>query len=104
MRQGCGGVIAASGPCAKLVIRTIPLPSLLAKMLTNRLLLHPISGEAVFDLDVRLKTRPAATILVVEDEFLIRFLVATELRDLGFRVIEASNADEALGLLASGLR
>ena len=44
-----------------------------------------------------------ATILVVEDEFLIRFMVSDELRDAQFSVVEASNADEALEIVHSGL-
>ena len=38
-------------------------------------------------------------ILLVEDEFLIRMLLADELRDVGYQVIEAVNADEALEVL-----
>lgn len=38
-------------------------------------------------------------ILVVEDEVLIRMAIADELRDAGFTVIEAGNADEALSVL-----
>ena len=40
-------------------------------------------------------------ILVVEDELLIRFPLSEALRDVGFQVIEASNADEALDVLAT---
>jgi CheY-like chemotaxis protein len=40
-------------------------------------------------------------LLVVEDEVLIRFLVAEALRAAGFSVIEAANADEALKVLAT---
>jgi DNA-binding response OmpR family regulator len=36
------------------------------------------------------------TILVVEDEILIRLFICAYLRDCGFRVIEAANGDEAL--------
>jgi CheY-like chemotaxis protein len=36
------------------------------------------------------------TILVVEDEVLIRMLISDVLRDAGLRVVEAANADEAL--------
>jgi DNA-binding NtrC family response regulator len=36
------------------------------------------------------------TVLVVEDEVLILFSVAEELRDAGFEVLEASNADDAI--------
>jgi len=41
----------------------------------------------------------SACILVVQDEPLIRMMVGDELRDEGFHVIEAFNADEALELL-----
>ncbi len=40
-------------------------------------------------------------VLVVEDEFLVRMLLSDELRDAGFHVIEAFNADEALVVLGS---
>lgn len=39
------------------------------------------------------------TILVVEDEVLIRLLICDELRDAGLRVVEAANADEAFAYL-----
>lgn len=38
-------------------------------------------------------------ILIVEDEALLLFSIADELRDLGFNVLEARNADEALARL-----
>lgn len=40
-------------------------------------------------------------VLVVEDEVLIRLATSDELRDAGFEVIEAANADEALRYLRS---
>lgn len=43
--------------------------------------------------------RGLGCILLVEDEFLIRMLLADELRDVGYQVIEAVNADEALEVL-----
>ena len=43
--------------------------------------------------------RGIGCILVVEDEFLIRMLLADELREVGYQVIEASSADEALEIL-----
>lgn len=43
-----------------------------------------------------------ATVLVVEDEVLIRLLIVDELREAGFAVIEAACADEAFSLFASG--
>lgn len=38
-------------------------------------------------------------ILVVEDEFLIRWMLSEELRDEGYQVIEACDATEALAIL-----
>ena len=43
----------------------------------------------------------AGTVLVVEDECLIRMLVADELRAMGLTVIEAATADEAFPILLS---
>lgn len=45
-----------------------------------------------------------ATILVVEDEPLLRFALASELSEAGFRVVEAANTDEAESVLATGAR
>lgn len=39
------------------------------------------------------------TVLVVEDEVLIRLVIAEYLRDCGYKVVEAANADEALLVL-----
>jgi DNA-binding NtrC family response regulator len=51
---------------------------------------------------------PSATagsrILLVEDEFLIRMMIGDQLRDAGYDVIEAFNADEALAILKSPVR
>lgn len=41
------------------------------------------------------------TILVVEDEILVRMVIAEYLRECGYRVIEAGNAEEALTVLQS---
>ena len=43
------------------------------------------------------------TILVVEDEVLVRMVIADNLRDAGYTVMEASNAHEALGLLRNSV-
>jgi DNA-binding response OmpR family regulator len=43
------------------------------------------------------------TVLVVEDEIIIRLMVADALRAQGINVIEASNGDEALRVLQSSL-
>jgi CheY-like chemotaxis protein len=39
------------------------------------------------------------TILVVDDEVLVRMAISAYLRDCGYKVIEATNADEALTVL-----
>ena len=39
------------------------------------------------------------TILVVEDDVLVRMPIAQYLRDCGYKVIEASDADEAMQVL-----
>lgn len=45
----------------------------------------------------------AKTILLAEDEVLIRALTAEALREAGFIVIEASSSDEAQSVIAAGL-
>ncbi|QYE33532.1 MULTISPECIES: response regulator [Sphingosinicellaceae] len=42
-------------------------------------------------------------LMVVDDEVLIRFVAADILRDAGFAVVEAGDADEAMILLATGM-
>ncbi|QXQ08088.1 response regulator [Sphingosinicellaceae bacterium] len=39
----------------------------------------------------------------MDDEVLIRMIMADELRDAGYQVIEASSADEGLALLSAGV-
>ena len=46
----------------------------------------------------------SATIVVVEDEVLVRMVVADYLRYRGFRVVEAGTADEAIRVLGTGER
>jgi DNA-binding NtrC family response regulator len=43
----------------------------------------------------------SASVLLVEDEVLVRLLIADELRTAGFTVLEAANADEAAAILNS---
>ena len=43
-------------------------------------------------------------VLLVEDEWFIRFDVAEQLRGAGFEVVEASTADDAMDYISSGER
>ena len=45
------------------------------------------------------RSHPISTVLVVEDDPLVRMLGIDILEDAGFEVFEATNADEALALL-----
>ena len=42
---------------------------------------------------------PTEAVLVVEDDVLVRLVIAAYLRDCGYRVFEAANGDEAIKLL-----
>jgi CheY-like chemotaxis protein len=44
-----------------------------------------------------------STVLIVEDEFIVRLTIAEYLRDEGYEVIEAGTADEALDVFKSGI-
>jgi CheY-like chemotaxis protein len=45
---------------------------------------------------------PRARLLIVEDEVLTRMALAEDLRDAGYFVVEAANADAAMAYLNSG--
>lgn len=49
----------------------------------------------------RADAKGTATVLVVEDEPLLRYALASELRATGFQVLEAANTDEAETVLMS---
>jgi two-component system, response regulator PdtaR len=44
---------------------------------------------------------PPKVVLIVEDDFEVRWLASEYLRNVGFRVIEAATANEAIDVLAS---
>jgi two-component system, response regulator PdtaR len=49
-----------------------------------------------------MQTRHPATILVVEDDLLVRDMIVEILKEAGFAAYEAANAEEALRALAKG--
>jgi CheY-like chemotaxis protein len=53
------------------------------------------------DGDDMTSAKPPISILIVEDEVLIRMMMANELRSAGYDVIEAAHADEAMDVLGS---
>ena len=46
-------------------------------------------------------TRHSGVVLIVEDDVLLRLVTASNLRTVGFEVIEAANAEEAVTVLRS---
>jgi CheY-like chemotaxis protein len=46
---------------------------------------------------------PQPTVLVVEDDVLVRAAVSEHLRECGFEVVEAGNADEAIRIFTAGI-
>jgi two-component system, response regulator PdtaR len=56
-------------------------------------------GTAAEPIHAAGKASDVRTILVVEDEVLVRLMVAERLRGADFHVVEAANADEALAVL-----
>ena len=59
-------------------------------------------GLAASSRERRAVARHPATVLVVEDETLIRLSAADHLRDCGYRVLETDSAREARRLFAAG--
>jgi two-component system, response regulator PdtaR len=54
--------------------------------------------------DEQFQEKEKPTILMVEDEAIVRMVTAEEFRVAGFRVIECASADEAMDLLLAGKR
>jgi len=64
----------------------------------------PAEKSALWEKTVLKAAGDRATILVVEDEVLVRIMVTEELRAQGYTVIEATNASEAISVLQSSMR
>jgi CheY-like chemotaxis protein len=52
------------------------------------------------ELQLEQTAKISRTILVIEDEILVRMVLADKLREAGYTVVEAASAEEALGVLA----
>lgn len=61
---------------------------------------RPMGAEGGEHVRLGQAARSNRTVLIVEDEVLVRLMIAEELRRAGYDVIEAANADEALDALA----
>jgi PAS domain S-box-containing protein len=83
VKQSGGDVVAASAP---------------GEGTTVRVLLPLAAGSpAIAEEQAAAREAPwAATVLLVEDEQIVRKLVATMLDDAGYRVLQAENAEEAI--------
>jgi len=55
------------------------------------------------DRDVETQAEPGSTILLVEDEALLRMSTAEHLREAGFLVVEAANGAEARAVIEAGV-
>jgi len=61
---------------------------------------HSMGGQEGDGLRLGQEARTNHVVLIVEDEVLVRLMIADELRNAGYDVIEAANADAALDVLA----
>ena len=58
----------------------------------------------VEDIDVETEAAAGPTILLVEDETLLRLAASEHLREVGFTVVEAANGAEARAVLEAGVQ
>ena len=56
------------------------------------------------DIQVPSPSESAPTVLVVDDEILVRLVIADYLRDCGYRVLEAGSPDDAVAILNSHMK
>ena len=52
----------------------------------------------------QIREHETPTVLVVEDDILVRMLMTDSLREADYKVIEASNGDQAIAILRSGTK
>jgi CheY-like chemotaxis protein/two-component sensor histidine kinase len=67
----------------------------------------PVAEESAHDPEAAAAGSPVAatgTVLLVDDEELVRMSTATMLSDLGFRVLEAASGEEAMRMIREGVR
>ncbi|MFV3077065.1 response regulator [Niveispirillum fermenti] len=62
------------------------------------------AGEPVVAATIEARNATSGTVLIVEDEVLVRMVAVQALQDAGLQVVEASDGAQALALLDDGLR
>src|SRR5688572_25080855 len=74
--------------------------SLIGAPISSRASIVSSESQIMTAPDVRSPDAPLHSLLVVEDDILIRFQICDYLRECGFKVIEVANANEAIFILS----
>jgi CheY-like chemotaxis protein len=82
--------------------RIFPCVILMERKSTRDVLLQVAGAFDVIKAQHALREFVASTVLVIEDEILIRMVIVETLRDAGLCVVEAKTADEAMDYIRSG--
>ena len=56
------------------------------------------------DIKIPARAESVPTVLVIDDEILVRIVISEYLRDSGYRVLEAGSPDDAVAILGSKLK
>src|SRR5262249_10542544 len=85
----------------------LPAPTRLGQLARNNhkaRALFSLMNEARPSAEQRVAEAPPPRILVVEDDILVRTVVSAYLRECGYDVAEAGNADEAIHVMKSDMK
>ncbi|MBL6082345.1 response regulator [Belnapia sp. T18] len=95
LAQQCGGVARIESAPGKGTEVAILLPSIQKPVLD-------IAASVTPSVKAGVEAGMGETVLVVEDDAMVRSTLAETLSELGYRIIEADDADAALGVLEGG--
>lgn len=95
LAQQCGGLAQIESALGKGTEVAILLPRIQEPVLD-------IAASATPSVKAEVEVGMGETVLVVEDDAMVRSTLAETLAELGYRTIEADDADAALGVLESG--